>query len=312
MFGKNSIVESQHKAEDAVREHQEDGFDRTKLPIAGDAVQGGVPMKYWITAGVLAVLLVGLLVIPQLLQKWLWMRQLDYAGVFWTLFSVKCGMAGVAFIGVFLFLWLNIRAAVEEQLRAGMDTTRQRNPALAKRLVQSKFGGFAFSGHVVMRSLPLIAAAVAAIFAVGFYTQWDTYLRFRYGSSCGFSDPVFGVDVGFYLFTLPFYRLLQGSLAFVTVLAIAGVVSPRVYFEVMRLKGHRQSQTLVNAVPHLSILLFILAAAVGWGYYLDRYGLLYSTMGVVYGVGYTAAHVTLIALWIMISVSAAACRTSRA
>ena len=309
MFGKNSavtIVESHHKAEDAVREHQEDGFDRTKLPIAGNAVQGGVPMKYWITAGVLAVLLVGLLAIPQLLQKWLWMRQLDYAGVFWTLLSVKWGMACVAFIGVFLFLWLNIRAAVRNSFALhGYDTAKESGSGEKTRAIE--IGGFAFSGRVVMRSLPLIAAAVAAIFAVGFYTQWDTYLRFRYGGSCGFSDPVFGVDVGFYLFTLPFYRLLQGSLVFVTVLAIAGVVSPRVYFEVMRLKGHRQSQTLVNAVPHLSILLFILAAAVGWGYYLDRYGLLYSTMGVVYGVGYTAAHVTLIALWIMIGVSAAAC-----
>ena len=112
---------------------------------------------------------------------------------------------------------------------------------------------------------------------------------------------------GFISLHLPFYRLLQGSLVFLTVLAIVGVVSPRAYFEVMRLKGHRQIQTLGNAVPHLSILLFILAAAVGWGYYLDRYGLLYSTMGVVYGVGYTAAHVTMIALWIMIGVSAAAC-----
>ena len=75
----------------------------------------------------------------------------------------------------------------------------------------------------------------------------------------------------------------------------------------MRLKGGRQIETWGNAVPHLSVLLFILAAALGWGYYLDRYGLLYSTMGVVYGVGYTAAHVTMIALWIMIGVSAAAC-----
>ena len=307
MFDKNfAIVESHHKAEDAVREHQEDGFDRTKLPIAGNPVQGGVPMKYWITAGVLAVLLVGLLAIPQLLQKWLWMRQLDYAGVFWTLLSVKWGMACVAFIGVFLFLWLNIREAVRNSFALhGYDTAKKSGSGEKTRGIE--IWGFAISGRVVMRSLPLIAAAVAAIFAVGFYTQWDTYLRFRYGGSCGFSDPVFGVDVGFYLFTLPFYRLLQGSLVFLTVLAIVGVVSPRVYFELMRLKGHRQSQTLVNAVPHLSILLFILAAAVGWGYYLDRYGLLYSTMGVVYGVGYTAAHVTLIALWIMIGVSAAAC-----
>ena len=48
-----------------------------------------------------------------------------------------------------------------------------------------------------------------------------------------------------------------------------------------------------HAVQHLSILLFILVGAFGWGYYLDRFDLLYSTTGVVYGVGYTAGHVTL-------------------
>ncbi len=158
-----------------------------------------------------------------------------------------------------------------------------------------------------MRSIPLIAAVVAANFAIGFSTQWDTYLRFRYGGPCGFADPVFGVDVGFFLFSLPFYQLLQFNLVFLTVLAIVGVAAPHAYFGWTRLKAGRPIETWGNAVPHLSILFFILAAAVGWGYYLDRYNLLYSTMGVVYGVGYTAAHVTMIALWIMIGVSAAAC-----
>jgi len=39
----------------------------------------------------------------------------------------------------------------------------------------------------------------------------------------------------------------------------------------------------------------------------DHYNLVYSTLGVVYGAGYTADHVTRIALWIMVAVSAAAC-----
>ena len=71
--------------------------------------------------------------------------------------------------------------------------------------------------------------------------------------------------------------------------------------------ARRTIETANRAVQHLSILLFILAGAFGWGYYLDRFELLYSTTGVVYGVGYTAAHVTLLALWAMIGVSAAAC-----
>ena len=55
------------------------------------------------------------------------------------------------------------------------------------------------------------------------------------------------------------------------------------------------------------MLLFILVANWGWGLYLDHYNLVYSTLGVVYGAGYTADHVTRIALWIMVGISAAAC-----
>ena len=62
---------------------------------------------------------------------------------------------------------------------------------------------------------------VSLIFAVGVSAQWDTYLRFRYGGSFGVADPLFGVDLGFYFFRLPFYELLQGSLTFLTVAALA-------------------------------------------------------------------------------------------
>ncbi len=148
---------------------------------------------------------------------------------------------------------------------------------------------------------------LAALFALAYYSQWDTYLRFRYGGSGGFSDPIFGIDVGFYLFRLPFYQLLQSSLVILTMLAVIGAVCPRIYVEVTQLKAGRRLENVGSAGTQLGILLFILVADFGWGFYLARYGLLYSTMGVVYGVGYTAAHVTMISLWIMIGVSAAAC-----
>jgi uncharacterized membrane protein (UPF0182 family) len=71
----------------------------------------------------------------------------------------------------------------------------------------------------------LVSAGVALFFALGFYTEWDTYLRFRYGGSFGVSDPLFGVDVGFYVFHLPFYELLQSSLTLLTVLTFGIVLS---------------------------------------------------------------------------------------
>jgi len=36
----------------------------------------------------------------------------------------------------------------------------------------------------------------------------------------GISDPLYGVDVGFYVFHLPFYELLQTSLMFLTSLTL--------------------------------------------------------------------------------------------
>jgi uncharacterized membrane protein (UPF0182 family) len=66
-----------------------------------------------------------------------------------------------------------------------------------------------------------VQCGVALLFAVSFYARWDTYLRFRYGGSVGVADPLFGVDVGFYLFHLPFYELLQSSLMVLTALTLA-------------------------------------------------------------------------------------------
>jgi hypothetical protein len=44
-------------------------------------------------------------------QKWLWMREFDYAGIFWTLLSVKWGIFGVTLVVSVFYLWLNLRFA---------------------------------------------------------------------------------------------------------------------------------------------------------------------------------------------------------
>ena len=124
----------------------------------------------------------------------------------------------------------------------------------------------------------------------------------------GLSDPLFGVDVGFYLFHLPFYELLQSSLTALTLITLLAVLVFYVYFGLLRFGRSGQMEGRgPKAVPHLSILFFVLVASWGWGFYLDHYELLYSTQGVVYGAGYTADHVTRIAFWIMAGAAAALC-----
>ncbi len=247
-----------------------------------------------------AVVLIALaVVISGYIQKGLWMGQLGYAGVFWTLLSVRWGLFCVAFVVVFLYLWINLRLVAKNgTFRAGNSASE---PTLAATL------GVQISPMAVKLATGMVAAVPALIFALVFYAQWDTFLRFRYGGSFAFSDPLFGANIGFYLFHLPFYELLQASLAAVTLITILGVSVLYASFALPRTRGSRAAYWGADAVAHLASLLFLLVASLAWGFYLDHYELLYSTQGVVYGAGYTADHVTRIAFWIMAGAALALC-----
>ena len=255
------------------------------------------PLKFIVVAAFALFVVVAF--IPGWIQKWLWMRQLGYAGVFWTIWSVRWEMFAAAFVVALLYVGLNLRLA--ERNGAAFSGGTLRNPA---KLVAEL--GIQFSS----KGLKLVTAAIAAVaglvLATVFYTQWDTYLRFRYGGSFGLSDPLFGADTGFYVFRLPFYELLQGSLtglAFITLLIVTGYYA---YSGLLRFPRNRQTDARgANVTPHLSMLAFAVVAGWGWGFYLDHFELLYSTQGVVYGAGYTADHVTRVAYWLMLGAAVA-------
>ena len=168
---------------------------------------------------VAAVLFVVLIAVPVFLQKWLWMRQLNYSVIFWTMFSARAGLTCSAFVFAFLFLWLNVRWAARNSL--SLSVARSRGEA-----TDAKLNAIAVTQHIATRGVVPIVGIVAAIFASGMYTKWDTYLRFRYGGAFDLADPIFGRDLGFYIFRLPWYELLQGSIAIVAFLAIVAVTVP--------------------------------------------------------------------------------------
>jgi uncharacterized membrane protein (UPF0182 family) len=235
-------------------------------------------------------------------QKWLWMRQLGYSGVFWTLFSVKWVMFLVAFGVAGLFLWINLRAAVKtvDGIAEEPATTAGSSRGEALKKLQLDL-----SPTVLLWAMGVVSVIIALFFAFGASAQWDTYLRFRYGGSFGIADPLFGVDLGFYFFRLPFYELLQGSLTVLTIAAL-GILSFLTVLDLRRTKLGTISKIGENTARHIVMLLAILSVSLGWGFVLDHYELVYSTLGVVHGAGYAAAHVTRISLWIMVAASAIA------
>jgi uncharacterized membrane protein (UPF0182 family) len=247
--------------------------------------------------GSLIVAVVGFLVILGVISsgivKWLWMRNLNYAAIFWTLLSTQWILALIAFLIAFLFLWINLRIIAS---KAGFDRTALNIGGD----IQLSFQGF--------RSLAFFIAAIVALgFGLVMYSQWDTYIRFHYGGAFGLSDPLFGVDVGFCVFRLPFYELLQNSLSVLAQIAFfIGLIGYSFLGLIQAPRGWKMRQNHV-ALPHVFALLAVTVGSWAWGFYLDRFDLLYSSFGVVYGPGYTAWNITRIDLWVMIAASILLC-----
>jgi uncharacterized membrane protein (UPF0182 family) len=268
-----------------------------------------LPMPGRITAIVAAVFVTAIILLglTGYIEKWLWMTKLDYVSIFWTVLSVQCAMGALAFVIVFGFLWLNLHQAVT----VGAGALGAAQPwRSAQRGADSDANAAAFVKlfPILLRSaFGLVSGVIALLFAISLFAQWDTYLRFRYGGAFGVADPLYGVDVGFYVFHLPFYQVLQRGLLVLLLCALAIVATN--YMLVGALSFSRRPDAAIDgrAGAHISVLMALLVADFGWGFYLGHYELLYSTMGVVYGAGFTAANVTRWALWGMVGLSAVAC-----
>jgi len=141
--------------------------------------------------------------------------------------------------------------------------------------------------------LGVIAALVALTLASTAADKWMTALRFLHGQPFGLSDPIFNLDVGFYVFKLPFYRFLVGWVTGLVVLT--GIGNALLYVFAGRVRE-------AEAIGHLSVLgaLFLISKAVD--YQLQRWALLQSSAGVVYGAGYTDVNARLPLLYALMGV----------
>ncbi|MGH9588632.1 MAG: UPF0182 family protein, partial [Acidobacteriaceae bacterium] len=277
--------------------------EHLRVPAPPRPSRRHIVLRAWF---VVIAIIVFLTVIAGLIQKWLWMQQLHYLGIFWTLLSVRWAMFGVAFACAFIFLWINFRIAAKA-IHAFPKGNQIDHVAFVDAPPSPIKLNFDVSPGILAFAVGAAVTIISLIFALGISSQWDTWLRFRYGGHFGLLDPLFKTDVGFYVFHLPFYELLQGSLVYLTILTLAAVLVSYTSVGLLHISPSRELIVHRNIRRHLSVLLFILVAAWGWGFHLDRYDLVYSSLGVVYGAGYTASHVTLTVLWIMVGVSIAAC-----
>ncbi|MFT4250129.1 MAG: UPF0182 family protein [Candidatus Woesearchaeota archaeon] len=165
---------------------------------------------------------------------------------------------------------------------------------------------------------PAIIAA-SLLVAVAYAAQWETILRYLNSFSFQKTDPVFSKDIAFYVYELPFYELLTNfttllvTLAFITALALYAIhlrpkvvrmqEEPEIPLQPTFSLSYFNEQIKKHAYPQLLILASLILLTNATSYFLERYNLLFSSQGTVYGVGFTEAIIRLPALWILATVS---------
>ena len=216
----------------------------------------------------------------------LWFRSLGYGEVFWKTFGLKWGIFA-AFAAVTFLILYGAFSALKRAHSADLPTDH--TIFIAGNAVNLP----------VASSLRLIAIVLSIIIALAtgaaMEAQWPTLALFRYAphSTGSVADPIFGMPLNFYLFTLPAWQLIAGWLLTLAVIAcILSVLFILIAGSSRALGGH-----LSGGIPlpwrGLSVTLGFLLLVLALRVYLGRFELLFDHHTVFDGVTYTDAHVTL-------------------
>src|SRR4051794_7812977 len=247
--------------------------------------------------GAVAVLLVLFTAIGTLTNvyvDYLWFDETNYTTVFWTELQTRAllfAVAGVATGGlVATAIWLAYRFRPTFRPMS----LEQQNLERYRQSLEPR------------RGLVLTAVAVVLGLFAGFTAQgsWQKWLTFRNSTPFGTKDPQFGLDLSFFVFDYPFYRMLLGFGFAIVLLSLIGSVLTHYVFGGLRLQTPGQKLTAAARVQ-LSVLLglFVLLKAVA--YWLDRYGLVYSHRGDLFtGASYTDVNALLVPKTILVFVAA--------
>ncbi|HAG63661.1 MAG TPA: hypothetical protein DDY46_01655 [Kocuria sp.] len=219
---------------------------------------------------VLIALFVGF---TQVYTNILWFEQLGYLRVFITRNLAVIGLFVAAALIVAALMFLSLWLAHRHRPRGGEVTDTMRKYQQALDPVRK----------VVMVAVPLIFGLFAASTVA---TQWQTVMLFFNQEPFGQTDPQFSMDLGFYVFTLPFLRLLIGFL--VTALLLAGVAGLLMHYVYGGIRIHERGITTTRAARvHLGSIVAAFLALQAVNFWLDRYSTLISSSGKWTGAMYT-------------------------
>lgn len=220
--------------------------------------------------------------------EWLWLDNLGYDQVFWTIKTTQALLLVSALAIALMYVLPNMRVLGKKfsTMSFGQSPLAQLNiQDISTKRIKNVFYG--------------LGGVISVFFSLAFFMRWDTYFRFHWNETFGELDPIFGNDIGFYLFRLPFIELIQNSLVSLVFFVTVATIVLYVYSGALSIRSTKEVSAASGVKKHIFTNLGIWLLLLAWGYYLERYNLLYNASGAVYGASYVDIHVRLPVLWIL-------------
>ncbi len=250
-----------------------------------------------VVIGSIAVLLVLFTAIGTLTNvyvDYLWFDETGFTEVFWTELQTRALLFAVAAVATGGLTALATYLAYRFRPAFRPMSLEQQNLERYRQSLEPR------------RTLVLTGIAVVVGLFAGFTAQanWTTWLTFRNAVPFGQVDPQFGLDLSFFIFEYPFYRLLLSFGFAIVLLSLIGSLLTHYVFGGLRLQTPGQKLT-GPAMVQLSVLLGLFVALKAVAYWLDRYALVYNNRGVVFsGASYTDVNALLPAKAILVFAAA--------
>ncbi len=226
---------------------------------------------------VLAALILVLTILAQFWTEVLWYQSVDFVGVFRTQIVTRLLLGIVGGLVMAAVAWSSIHIAYRARpIYAPSPETQAMEHY--RQLVEP------------MRRTATIAAPLAlGLFAgLSAATQWDTFQLWVNGQPFGKTDPEFGIDIGFYVFTLPWVNFVIAFLTMVLVVGIIAAAFTHYLYGGIVVGSHTRSTQAARV--HLSLLLAGLVLVRGVAFWIDRYNLATAQSTRMTGIQYTEAH----------------------
>ncbi|GAA3075822.1 MULTISPECIES: UPF0182 family protein [Actinomycetes] len=237
------------------------------------------PSALTLTIIIIAVLIGAFVISSGFYAEIMWYNQVGYSEVFWVERLSRLGIFLAGFLVMGALVWLSLFLAFRSRPQT---LDRQMNES-----IQRYQNTLTSMRRLLMIGLPVLMGFFAGTAASG---AWEEVLLFFNQEPFGMTDPEFGLDFAFFVFTMPFLGFINGFLiSAVLVAGIAGIICHYLYGGI-RIEPSGRFVIEKAARWHIAVTaaIFVLLQGVNW--WLDRYATLTNQDGNWAGALYTDVH----------------------